>query len=41
MWVVRLTILAMVLAYGRSWYGERLVRSRIQIELVSALAAEP
>jgi hypothetical protein len=40
-WVVGLTILAMIRAYNRSGYGERLIRSRVQIEFVSALAAEP
>jgi hypothetical protein len=41
MWVVSLTSIALVVACDRSWYSERLVRSRVKIEFVSALAAEP
>lgn len=40
-WVVSFTRIALIVAYCRSWYGERLVRSRVKIEFVSALAAEP
>jgi len=41
MWVVSLTSLALIMAHGRSGYGECLVCSRVKIEFVSALAAEP
>jgi hypothetical protein len=40
-WVVSLTSIALIMAHGRSGYGECLIRSRVQIEFVSALAAEP
>jgi hypothetical protein len=40
-WVVSLTSIALIMAHDRSGYGECLIRSRVQIEFVSALAAEP
>ena len=40
-WVVSFTGVALIIADYRSWYGERLIGSRVQIEFVSALASEP
>ena len=40
-WVVSHASLTLIMAKGRSWYGERLVGSSVKIEFVSAFAAEP